>query len=165
MKLSRSDTVDGLKGAISARIEALAKVHALFIQSRWEGAELPRIAEQELTPYLRDGEPRARIDGPQLLLAPTIAQAVAVILHEMSTNAAKFGALSVPEGRVEMTWSRAADGRLVLNWIESGGPAPNKPTHEGFGTSILDRMIGELKGQIHRDWRAQGLACRLVLQL
>ncbi len=162
--LSQSDSAEGLKQAIDGRINALAKVHALFAQSRWAGAELSSVAEQELAPYLRDGEPRARMDGPHVLLPPNTAQAVAVILHELSTNAAKYGSLSMPDGHVELTWSRAADG-LVLHWIESGGPAAHKPTRDGFGTSIIDRMIGELKGQIHRDWRAQGLACQIVLQV
>jgi two-component sensor histidine kinase/PAS domain-containing protein len=163
--LSQSDTVGGLKDTIEARIEALAKVHTLFMQSRWAGAELSSIAEQELAPYLRGGQPRVRIDGPDLLLAPNKAQAVAVILHELSTNAAKYGSLSVPEGQVEITWSRAARGQLILHWIESGGPPANKPTREGFGTSIINGMIRQLKGEIHRDWRAQGLACGIVLQL
>jgi two-component sensor histidine kinase len=162
--LSQSDTVYGLKDTIEARIGALAKVHALFVRSRWAGAELSSIAEQELAPYLQEGELRVRIDGPDFLLAPNTAQAVAMILHELSTNAAKYGSLSVPEGQVEVTWSRAAE-QLILHWIESGGPAANKPTREGFGTSIIDGMIRQLKGEIHRDWRAQGLACQIVLQL
>jgi PAS domain S-box-containing protein len=166
VRLSQSDTPDGLKDTIEARIGALARVHALFVESRWLGAELSSIAGQELAPYLRKGERRARIDGPHLMLAPSTAQAVAVILHELSTNAAKHGSLSVPEGQVDVTWSRAPGERLILNWIESGGPPPAiKPTRESFGMSIMYRMIGGLKGEIHRDWRAQGLACQIVLQL
>ena len=164
VRLSRSDTVEGLKDTIEARIGALGKVHALFVQSRWAGAELASIAEQELAPYLREGELRVRINGPDLLLAPNTAQAIAMILHELSTNAAKYGSLSVPEGQVEMTWSRAAGGQLMLHWIESGGPPTNSPTHEGFGTSIVDGIMRQLKGEIHRDWRAQGLTCQIVLQ-
>jgi len=166
IRLSHSDTLEGLKDAIQARIGALAKVHALFVQSRWAGADLSRIAKQELAPYLQESELRARIGGPDLLLAPNVAQAVALILHELSTNAAKHGSLSVSEGQVEVTWSRAAGERLILNWIESGGPTPTiKATRESFGMSIIDRMVGVLKGQIHRDWRAQGLACQIVLQI
>jgi two-component sensor histidine kinase/PAS domain-containing protein len=164
VRLSRSDTMDGLKDTIEARIGALAKVHALFVQSHWAGAHLSSIAEQELAPYRREGELRARIDGPHLLLEPNAAQAVAVILHELSTNAAEYGALSVPKGQVELTWSRAANERLIVDWTESGGPPANKPTRESFGTRIIDRMIGQLKGEIHRDWRAKGLACQIVLQ-
>jgi two-component sensor histidine kinase len=72
----------------------------------------------------------------------------------------------VPEGQVEVTWSRAADGRLVLHWTESGGPAAKKPTREGFGTSVIERMTREqLKGEMHLDWRAKGLACEVVLKM
>lgn len=163
--LSKSDTVDGLKKAIDGRIGALAKVHALFVKSRWAGADLSRIAKQELAPYLREGAPRARIEGPHLSLPPSAAQAVAVILHELSTNAAKYGALSVPKGQVEVTWSHAEHGQLILHWTESGGPPANEPAHEGFGTSVIDRMIRELRGEVHRDWRAEGLACQVVLQV
>lgn len=165
VRLSQSDSPDGLKQAIEGRINALAKVHALFVQSRWAGAELSSIAEQELAPYLHDGEPRARIDGPHLLLEPNTAQAIAVILHELSTNAAKYGSLSVPEGQVAVTWSRVPGGKLILHWTESGGPPAKKPTREGFGTSVVARMIRELNGEMHHDWRADGLACQIVVQL
>ncbi len=163
--LSQSDSADGLKHTIKARIEALARVHGLFVQSRWAGAELSSIAEQELAPYLREGEQRVRIDGPRLLLVPNTAQLVAVILHELSTNAAKYGSLSVPQGRVDVTWSRVDDAQVILHWIESGGPRAKRPTRGGFGTSIIDGMIGALKGEIRRDWRPQGLACQVVVRL
>jgi two-component sensor histidine kinase len=143
----------------------LANVHTLLVESRWAGAELSIIAAQELAPYRGDVEPRARIDGPNLLLTPNTAQAVAVILHELATNAAKYGSLCVPKGQVEVTWSSMADGQLMLRWTESGGPPPKKPTREGFGTSVIERMIREqLKGQMHLDWRTEGLACEIVLQ-
>lgn len=162
--LSQSDSLDGLKQSIEGRIKALAKVHALFVRSRWAGAELSSIAKQELAPYLRDGEPRARIDGPRLFLEPNTAQAVAVILHELATNAAKYGSLSAPKGQVEVAWS-PADGQLILHWTESGGPPAKVPTRQGFGTSVVDRMIRELKGKMHREWHSEGLACQIVLQL
>jgi PAS domain S-box-containing protein len=165
VSLSHSDTPDGLKRAIEGRIQALANVHALLVKSRWIGAELSSIATQELAPYLGRDAARARIDGPRVLLAPNTAQAAAVILHELATNAAKYGSLSIPKGQVEMAWSRATDGRLILRWTESGGPPANKPTREGFGTHVIERMIREqLKGEMHLDWRAEGLACEIVLQ-
>lgn len=163
--LSQSDSPDGLKKAIDGRINALAKVHALFVKSRWAGAELSSIARQELAPYLHDGEPRARIDGPHVVLGPNTAQAAAVILHELSTNAAKYGSLSVAKGKVEVAWSHALSGQVILRWTESGGPPAEKPTREGFGTSVINRMIRELKGEMHHDWRPEGLLCRIVLQV
>ena len=164
VNLSHSDTPDGLKRAIEGRIQALANVHTLLVKSRWAGAKLASIVGQELAPYLGRDEARARIDGPEVLLVPNTAQAIAVTLHELATNAAKYGSLSVPKGQVKVTWSRAADGHLILRWTESGGPPAKKPTHEGFGTSVIERMIREqLKGEMHLDWRAEGLACEIVL--
>jgi len=106
---------------------------------------------------------RTRIEGPPVLMTPNTAQAVAVILHELSTNAAKYGSLSVPEGMVKVVWSSEPGGLLILHWIESGGPPADKPTREGFGTSVIDRMIGTW-GEIHRDWRTEGLACQIILK-
>jgi two-component sensor histidine kinase len=104
VNLSRSDTPEGLKHAINGRIQALASVHSLFVKSRWVGAELFSIVSQELAPYLREGATRVRVDGPRVLLPPDMAQAIALITHELATNAAKYGSLSVPTGRVEITW-------------------------------------------------------------
>jgi len=162
--LSHSDTPDGLKRAIEGRIQALANVHGLLVKARWAGAELSSIVAQELAPYLGEDKARTRINGPDVLLAPNTAQAIAMTLHELATNAAKYGSLSVPKGQLEVTWSRAADGPLILRWTESGGPPTKKPMREGFGTHVIERMIrGLLKGEMHLDWRAEGLACEIVL--
>jgi two-component sensor histidine kinase len=132
VKLSQSKTRDGLKRAIEGRIQALANVHTLFVASRWNGAELSSLARQELAPYLQGNKARALIDGPQLLLEPNTAQTIAMTLHELATNAAKYGALSVAKGRVEVKWSLAANGKLNLTWTEKGRRAVKKPTRQGF---------------------------------
>jgi PAS domain S-box-containing protein len=163
VSLSYSDTADGLKRAIEGRIRALANVHSLFVKSRWDGAELSSVVTQELAPYLGSGEPRAQIDGPHVWLPTNTAQAIAMTLHELATNAAKYGSLSVPEGRLCVKWSHAADGQLTLHWSESGGPPTKKPTRRGFGMSVIKQMIGQ-EGEIHLDWRPDGLACEIVLQ-
>jgi two-component sensor histidine kinase len=84
---------------------------------------------------------RVRIDGPQVLLRPDTAQAIAVILHELATNAAKYGALSTIGGRIELKWSHEADERLILCWTEMGGPEVQRPTRQGFGMRVIERMI------------------------
>jgi two-component sensor histidine kinase len=148
---------------IAGRIQALANVRRLF-ESRWAGAEIHSLVTEELSAYAQDRAPTVQIEGPQLLLEPSAAQAIAVIVHELATNAAKYGALSVPKGRVQFEWSHAADGRLVIRWTESGGPPAKQPTHRGFGTRVMDGMIrGQLRGEMHLDWRPQGLACEIVL--
>jgi PAS domain S-box-containing protein len=162
--LTQSDTPEGLKQAIEGRIQALANVHTLFVQSRWAGAELHDLVTQELSPYCQDGETRVQIGGPNLLLEPHTAQTIAVTLHELATNAAKYGALSVPKGRVKVGWSRAADGRIVLRWTETDGPPVKPPARQGFGTRVMEAMVrGQLRGGMRFDWRAEGLACEIVL--
>ena len=162
--LSQSDTPQGLKSAIEGRIQALANVHSLFAQSRWIGAELSTIATQELAPYLQGSVSRARIEGPQVLLEPGTAQAIAVVLHELATNAAKYGALSGVEGQVTLDWSQAADGLLTLHWTEKGGPPVKAPARHGFGGRVIERMIGGLKGKAHFDWRPEGIVCEIIIQ-
>ena len=164
VNLSQADAVPDLKKSIEGRIRALANVHSLFVATRWIGAELSTIAANELAPYAAAEEKRVRIDGPQVLLEPDTAQAVAVILHELATNAAKYGALSTANGHVELKWSHGADGRLNLRWAETGGPAVRLPTRRGFGGRIIEQMIAQLRGQSHFDWRANGLVCEITFQ-
>ena len=165
VRLSHSDTSDDLKQLIEGRIDALAKVHALFVQSRWTGAELHSLVTQELLPYRGETEARVRIDGPPVMLEPTTAQTIAISLHELATNAAKYGSLSAADGRVEIAWSCTADGRLSLRWIEAGGPTVTPPTHRGFGTRIMENIIGQLRGEVRFDWRDEGLTCEITLPL
>jgi len=164
VNLSQADTAEGLKNAIGGRIQALANVHSLFAQSRWIGAELSTLATQELSPYRRDNEARVRIDGPQVLLEPNTAQMVAVILHELATNAVKYGALAAAGGRIEVNWSHPGDGWLTLCWIERGGPPVEPPARQGFGHRVIERMIGQLKGKSNFDWCPEGLACEIAFR-
>jgi PAS domain S-box-containing protein len=162
--LAHSDTPQGLKQAIEGRIAALANVHRLFVQSRWEGADLHDLVAHELSPYCPDGSRRVRINGPNLLLRPDLAQMIAIVMHELATNAAKYGALSLPDGRVQVEWSRATNGRIVLRWIEMDGPHVEPPAHHGFGTRVMESMIrGQLGGEMNFDWRPQGLGCEIIL--
>jgi len=165
VNLSQSDTPDGLKRAIEGRIKALANVHSLFVKTRWIGADLSTIATQELAPYSEKRQRHVRIDGPPVLLEPNTAQAIAATLHELVTNAAKYGALSVADGRVDLKWSHEANGLLHLHWAEMGGPPVREPTRKGFGGRIIEQMIVQLKGQTHFDWRAQGLVCEIELRV
>jgi PAS domain S-box-containing protein len=163
VRLSHADTSDDLKQLIEGRIDALAKVHGLFVQSRWTGAELHSLVMQELSPYCGETEGRVRIDGPPVMLEPNRAQTMAISLHELATNSAKYGSLSAADGGIEITWCRTADGRLSLRWIEAGGPTVTPPTHRGFGTRVMENIIGQLSGEVHFDWRDNGLTCEIDL--
>jgi PAS domain S-box-containing protein len=163
VNLSRSDTPDGLKKAVEGRIRALANVHSLFVATRWSGADLSTIAKQELLPYAAATESRVRIEGPHVLLAPDSAQTAAISLHELATNAAKYGSLSVGTGKLDLTWSREADAALQLRWVETGGPKVETPTRRGFGSRVIEQMVAQLGGETRFDWRAQGLVCDITL--
>ena len=162
--LSQADTAQGLKEAIEGRIQALANVHTLFVQSRWVGAELRNLVEQELLPYTGGGT-RARIDGPPVLLSREAAQTIAVAIHELATNAVKYGALSVAAGLVRIEWSRATDGKLLLQWTEMHGPNVDAPTRKGFGTRVIESMVRSTNGEVRLDWRAEGFACRITMPI
>ena len=162
VNLSQADAVADIKTAISGRIQAIANVHSLFVATRWIGAELSTIAGRELAPYSTGEEKRVRIDGPQVLLEPDIAQAVAVTLHELATNAAKYGALSTANGHIDLKWSHEANGRLNLRWI---GPTVESPTRRGFGRRVIEQMIAQLKGESRFDWYAEGLVCEITLRV
>ena len=120
--LTQAETVAELKAAITGRLQALSNAHTLLAQSRWEGADLHRLIAEELSPYCEDGERRAQIKGPSLLLEPMTAQSIAVAVHELTTNAVKYGALSASAGRLQIDWERPGAGGLLLRWTEAGGP-------------------------------------------
>jgi PAS domain S-box-containing protein len=163
--LSQSDTPEGLKKAIEGRIQALANIHSIFAKTRWVGADLATIAMQELAPYSQKEQKRVHIGGPPIVLEPDAAQAIAITLHELSTNAAKYGALSVANGRVDLNWLLETDGRLRLSWSESGGPTVHEPTRKGFGRRIVEQMIGHQSGNTNFVWRVEGLICEIALKV
>jgi len=164
VKLSHAETAEALKHAIEGRIRALANVHSLFVESRWIGAELSSIAKQELAPYSEKGEERVHIDGPQVMLEPNTAQAIAVALHELATNSVKYGALSTDRGQIELEWAHAEDGLLSFRWREMNGPTVKMPQRLGFGSRVIELMIGQLRGNARFDWGPEGLVCEIALQ-
>jgi two-component sensor histidine kinase len=160
--LSQADTPADLKAAIKGRIQALANVLTLCVESHWKGADLHTLITQELAPYSQDGQRRLHIEGENLLLDPDVAQAIAISLHELATNAAKYGSLSVPDGKVHTEAARLADGKLFLRWTETGGPLVKQPERRGIGTRVMDAVLRQL-GEIRFDWRTEGLVCEITI--
>ena len=165
MHLTQAENVTDFKNAIEGRVQALANVHRLFGETRWVGAELQGLMTAELAPYRKGDGTRVSIDGPELVLEPNIAQTLAVICHELATNAAKYGALSVSDGQIVIAWTTTSDGQLVLRWDETGGPPVTVPTRAGFGTRVMESMVQQHKGEIRFDWRPAGLACELSIPI
>jgi two-component sensor histidine kinase len=140
-------------------------VHGLLAASRWDGAELANLIVDELAPFA-DSPDRSRLTGPSVGLKPGAAQSMALVIHELTTNAVKHGALASPRGRVDISWAigPAPDGQLVLNWCESGGATVEAPRRFGFGmTHIRASVERQLSGTIEMNWRAEGLQCVLTL--
>jgi PAS domain S-box-containing protein len=162
---SDAETPHAIKAAIKGRIQALSNVHTLLAESRWAGAALRNIVMDELNPYCTQGASRADVDGPNIFLKPQSAQLIAMVLHELTTNAVKYGALSVATGRVRVEWSHGTDGKLSLRWTEADGPPVKPPGRRGFGTRVLDQAIrAQLNGNVRFDWRAEGLACVIEVE-
>jgi PAS domain S-box-containing protein len=164
VRMARRDTVEDYVRAVEGRIGALAQTHELLSQSRWEGADILRLILDEMAPYHGDGQQRVTAMGPSLVLVPEQAQLVAMAVHELATNAAKYGSLSVDTGRVDVSWSQA-DGVLSLIWRESQGPKVTPPKRAGFGTRIISSLGSGRRGRTQFDWRPLGLTFTLEMQL
>jgi PAS domain S-box-containing protein len=147
-----------------SRLMGLSQVHDVLTRESWHGAGLSDVAERALAPFTPpDGAGRLVIDGPPVWLAPGGALTMALIFHELATNALKYGALSNGDGRVVLGWTYDAATRdLALTWTETGGPPVAPPTRRGFGSRLIERSLrGELKGAATMDWRPEGLVCTM----
>lgn len=163
VRLSQADDLDDFRKVVEGRIESLARAHDLLAENRWDGLELRSLIEQELRAFADDGG-RLRIAGPSLRLPPQLAQTIALALHELTTNAAKHGALKGAEGALEVTWRDEGD-RLVLDWRETtSGPITAPAGRGGFGWELLNKSVRrQVGGAITFEWAQDGLKCRLVL--
>lgn len=163
LRLTKAKTTPEFISAVEGRIHALAATHSLLSATRWEGADLRKIVEEELAAYRTENTARIRIDGPGALLLPATAQAVAIAVHELATNAAKYGALSSANGRLCVRWTIGSDA-AELEWLETGGPPAAPPSSLGFGLTIVRSSIeAQFRGGVDYDWRPGGLCCRLSI--
>ena len=135
-------TVEEAQAAVLSRLGSLAQTHLLLMEQQWEGAELSEIVNSEMKPYAD----RVFARGPRLVLSARPAQNFALAIHELATNAAKYGALSTPAGRVYISWSIAelnGSGQFTFRWQERGGPVVSTPTQKGFGSAVLEQVMAE----------------------
>ena len=157
---SRADFV----AALNSRINSLARTHEVLSDSNWRGASLAEIVRREFAPYARGN---TEAEGPSVILRAEATQAVATALHELTTNAAKYGALSNRSGRVAVRWRWHQNGshdRLIIEWQEAGGPPVLAPSHSGYGTSIIRELIPfELGGAVELSFAPEGTRCRLEI--
>jgi len=163
--LSKAEDAPTLKQVLIGRISALARAHHLLAEGRWMGADLRRLVEEELHAFAGPDDGRATITGEPLELSPHLAQAVAMAIHELATNAVKHGALSAPGGRVAVSWTAPGEAAAVITWRESGGPpVAGPPRRRGLGATLLERALrGTIGGRTEIDWAPGGIVCRLWL--
>lgn len=160
----RSEGVSGeARGAFEGRLEALAAAHNLLTRENWEAAALRDVVDAALHAHDRkDG--RFSIDGPPVRLEPKTAVTIAMALHELATNALKYGALSNARGQVSIGWrvSEGPEPRLTMRWEEHGGPPVAQPVHRGFGSRMIERALAsDLRGTVLLDFRPEGLVCEI----
>jgi PAS domain S-box-containing protein len=163
-RMTRADSAKAMTDTLAGRFQTLARAHTLLSESHWKGADLKRLLSDELSAYVQAG--RVAISGPTIALQPQMAQSLAMTAHELATNAAKYGALSSPAGRVTIAWTWEGKNRFALEWQEARGPAVQAPERQGFGTSLISTMVErQLGGSVVFDWRPEGLACRMVIPM
>ena len=160
VRLTKAPTTEAYVEAIEGRIKALSRVHSLLSQYRWEGADLRRLLEDELAPF-QTSAMHVTTQGPSISLKPPAAQALALALHELATNAAKYGALASPSGKLNVTWDVMRDD-IVVHWSETGAHVKAGPQSSGFGTKVIKSGVEQqLGGKVLLDWRKDGLRCEL----
>ena len=164
LRLTKAETTEAYVAAVEGRISALSRAHMLLSECRWEGADLRRLVDEELEPYRNADASAVIAEGAVLLLDSRRAQTVALILHELATNAAKHGALVLSSGRIRLGW-RQEGSFLVLEWSESGGPPVHSPSSRGYGMRVISASIEQLGGEVKFDWQSEGLRCVLSLPL
>jgi len=150
--------------SFSGRIQALARAHTLLTQSSWQGAEISGLIRDQVTLGSNE-DPRVTYSGPSFILDAQTAVKLALVLHELGTNARKHGALSVPEGKLSASWDLRLNGacEFRLEWIETGGPKVSSPSGHGFGTTLIEQSVVSCGGRVSVEYADQGLRCRIVL--
>ena len=161
VRLTKANSIENYKLALEGRLGALARAHMLLSEFRWQGADLRRLADDEFAPYRTGDVDKIVASGPDVILQPAPAQTLALAIHELATNAAKYGALSSSTGKLHLTWEINPDG-LELQWTESGGPRVRAPATRGYGMRVVTTSVeGQLGGRATFEWRAEGLRCTL----
>jgi PAS domain S-box-containing protein len=158
LHLTRASTLDQYIAALEGRIRTLAAAHTQIAENEWRGADIDCLLDDTLAPF-RGSPDKVTLGGPALFIQADAAQALAITIHELATNASKYGALSTPEGSVSVTW--AVDGdQLRIDWLERGGPPVAIPSSHGYGTRVIESMLpNQAQGTVRLDWRRDGLSC------
>jgi PAS domain S-box-containing protein len=164
---NHAGSTDAFLAQFGSRLQALAASHDLLVRESWYGASLGELIRSQLSTYLDGAAVQVTIEGPAIALKPEAAQNLGLALHELAINAAKFGALSVPTGRVSITWARrenTADHAVELDWREELGPKVKVRRKKGFGSMVIERNLARaLDAEVNMDFDPDGLRCHIVI--
>jgi len=166
--LKNSDDMDAAREAFLDRLHAMARSYELVSRDQWGDVSLLDVVRQEVEPYRTGRDDRIVIDGPAVSLKPKLALSLGMIIHELGTNSAKYGSLSVAAGSLEVSWAieRRSGSSLVLDWVERGGPTVDKPPRHGFGLTLIEREVGHgLDGKAKIEFEDGGLRVNLRIPL
>lgn len=159
----RADDIDSFAESLSGRIRALSATHDLLTHSDWGTTPIRAVIEAELVPYAQEGSSTLQLSGPLIELAPNDALSLGLAIHELATNAAKYGALSVSGGKVRIAWEWLPDGRAQVEWVELDGP-PVEHRGRGFGTELIEKIVAhELGNPVDLRFDRDGVRCTLVV--
>ena len=161
----RARDLDSFAGSLEGRIRALSATHDLLTQSEWGTTPIRAVVNAELAPYVQDSEKVLDISGPAVELAPNDALSLGLAIHELATNAAKYGALSVPAGRVAVTWQLITQDLARIEWAERGGPPVDQEARKrGFGTELIEKIVAhELRNPVDLRFEPEGVRCTIIL--
>jgi PAS domain S-box-containing protein len=169
LRQATSKPAQAMAQTLAERLQALHRAHDLLLESQWSGASLKAMVERELEPYQREGGPKIMIKGPDVLLPPACTSIIAMTLHELATNAVKYGALSSNSGQLGVTWKNARGNRLLLTWEERAAtpqPIPARRSGGGFGMQLIDKGIRHnLGGETKLEFRPAGLYVEMNVPL
>jgi PAS domain S-box-containing protein len=162
-----ADSIDGFLNQFTARVQALSRSHDILVQEGWHGAYLADLLRSQIGPYVDQEKPQASWEGPPVRLRPEAAQSLGLALHELASNAAKYGALSAPTGRVSIQWTMLGgpnnDG-IEIVWAEQGGPPVGVPQKHGFGSLVIERNLPRsLESEVELRFLAEGARCRIKI--
>ena len=160
----RATTLDEYADGLDGRIRALSATHDLLTQSEWGTTPIAAVAKAELAPYAQGMDGALETSGPDVELAPNDALSLGLALHELATNASKYGALSQAGGKVSITWETTEDDLARIEWVESGGPSVPRERSRGFGTDLIEKIVAhELRHPVNLVFAPEGVRCTLLV--
>ena len=163
-----ASTMEEFESRFGQRLQGLAASHDVLVVNTWQGAPLANLVRKHLEPFVDVQSSRLELTGPDIIVGAEAAQAIGLAIHELTTNAIKYGALSLPTGKVKVSWAFDGDAEtprhLILNWIEQGGPPVVPPSHKGFGHVVFDDMIERsLNAKVAVEFAVSGLNWRVSI--